>query len=439
MLELVARRPAPYIGHSLDTPKAVPVPRTVRDAKLESRTARTHLKVSRKPYYRAIDPGLHLGYRKGASGGRWVARLYVGNGRYRVRAIDGVADDKQDADGCVVLSFAQAQEKARQLFVAANAPPGSKRSALTVKEACEAYIEYLRAERKSARDAEQRLVKRVYPKLGDRLVIELTTSEIEKCKRAMVRRAKDDPEVERRSKASANRIMSSLRAALNRAFQDESNNIPSDAAWRRVKQFREVVRPRQVHLDVAQANRLINVCSGAFRRLVTAALLTGAWPPHELTCRVRDFRADLGTLSVDGKTGPRDIVLTREGVRYLEEIAAGREPDELLLPKDDGTSWGKNHHIRPMREAVAKAKLPKDCTMYALRHTYASQSLLAGMNLQLLAENMGTSIRMIEVHYGKFIAASRRKLVEESAFKLGLQAEKVTQLRPRLRSTATPP
>ena len=84
-------------------------------------------------------------------------------------------------------------------------------------------------------------------------------------------------------------------------------------------------------------------------------------------------------------------------------------------------SQAKSEHARDMIEAVKKAKLPKGCTIYSLRHSYASQSLLAGMNLKLLAENMGTSVRMLEVHYAKFIAASRRKLVEESAFRLGLR------------------
>jgi len=122
-------------------------------------------------------------------------------------------------------------------------------------------------------------------------------------------------------------------------------------------------------------------------------------------------------------------VLTAEGVRFFKSIAADRDPDDLLLPKDDGTAWGESHQSRPMRAAVRKAKLPADTCMYSLRHTYASQSILAGMNLKLLAENMGTSIRMLEVHYGKFIAASRRKLVDESAFKLGLRTPKAAHAR----------
>jgi len=81
-----------------------------------------------------------------------------------------------------------------------------------------------------------------------------------------------------------------------------------------------------------------------------------------------------------------------------------------------------------MIEAVQRAKLSKDCTVCSLRHTHASQGLLNGMNIKLLAENMGTSIRMIEQHYGKFIQASRAKLIEESGFKLGLKPGKVASI-----------
>ena len=42
--------------------------RTVRDSNLETRTARGRLKSRKKPYWRSIDRGLHLGYFKGARG-----------------------------------------------------------------------------------------------------------------------------------------------------------------------------------------------------------------------------------------------------------------------------------------------------------------------------------------------------------------------------------
>ena len=91
----------------------------VRDAKLETRTARAALKPSGKPYYRAIDEGLHLGYRKGQNGGKWVMRRYIGISCYSVETI-AAADDTLDADGAVILSFGQAQAEARKRFTEAQ-------------------------------------------------------------------------------------------------------------------------------------------------------------------------------------------------------------------------------------------------------------------------------------------------------------------------------
>lgn len=76
------------------------------------------------------------------------------------------------------------------------------------------------------------------------LVVEVTNSEFEAWKRSMVRRDKDDPEVERRGKDTANRVLGMAKAALNRAFRDEDNHIPSDSAWRRVVAFKDVARAR---------------------------------------------------------------------------------------------------------------------------------------------------------------------------------------------------
>jgi site-specific recombinase XerD len=376
-----------------------------------------------RTYTEVIDPGVHLMYRRGKAGGQWYGRRYSNDGakRYTVEHL-AIADDTLAADGVTVLSYAQALAA---LTRKAEAAPPPKKATLTVQVACEDYVTYLRAHRKTAKDTEARLKKHAYPVLGLKLVTALTKTELEAWHIGMVRHDDDDADVERASKDSANRVLSMLKAALNRAFADEANAIPADAAWRKVKPFRGVRRARQVHLDKAQCKRLLLATTGAFRRLVTAALLTGARPPHELvTPKVKAFNAELAILSVDGKTGPRDVVLNSEAVAFFEEIIKDRDPEELLLPRDDGAPWGKNHHIRPMEEAVKRAKLPDATTLYALRHTHISQALLNNMNIKLLADNCGTSIAMIEDHYGKFLAGSRRKLIEKSGFRLDLKLSK---------------
>lgn len=93
----------------------------MRHAKLDSRAARAQLSPSQKPYYRVVDDGLHLGYRKGErttdrtrSAGKWVLRRCVGGKKYVVETI-AAADDFSDANGGDVLSFFQAQQRARDV------------------------------------------------------------------------------------------------------------------------------------------------------------------------------------------------------------------------------------------------------------------------------------------------------------------------------------
>jgi integrase len=403
--------------------------RTVKDANLQNRTVRAKLKPQKKPYWRSIAPNRHIGYYRGARGGAWIARRYIGDGRYEEQRL-AVADDVFDADGVEVLSFGEAQEKARAWFTQQVAP---KPGAMTLQQAIDAYVAYLHAEKRSGVDAERRLKQLVPSKLAVRPVAELTRREIEAWRNGMVKRAPADADAERRSKDSANRVLTMLRAALNRAAADEDNAIPSDKAWRAVKPFKDVSRPRSLMLDAAQRQRLINATSGALRDLIIATLYTGSRPaPGEIAqARVRDFHADLGVVTVSGKTGSRDVPLSDEAVRWFQSIAAGKMPDALLLPQDDGTAWRTGNHTPAMREAVRRAKLPRSASMYTLRHTFASEHIMAGTGLKTLSDLMGTSIKMLEDHYGHVLASHKRKVVEAAGIRLGLKGENVTPMRGR--------
>ena len=59
--------------------------RKVANTVLDSRGARRKLKSRGRPYYRAVERGLHIGYRRAGRGtaGTWSARLYLGDGNMR--------------------------------------------------------------------------------------------------------------------------------------------------------------------------------------------------------------------------------------------------------------------------------------------------------------------------------------------------------------------
>lgn len=418
--------------------------RTLRDSRLESRAARGALKPSGKPYYRSIDEGLHLGFRKGVRGaGKWVMRRYLSDGKYTVEVI-GTADDNLDADGAEILTFSQAQAKARDLFMKARrAAAGLPEDAgpYTVKVCIEEYLKWLEQNRKSAKDARCRAEALIYPILGDVECAKLTHTKIRDWRDATAKTAPrlrskkgkepkfreinlDDPEEARRRRASTNRVLTILKAGLNHAWRE--HRIGSDDAWRRVQPFKEADAARVHYVTVAEAKRLINAAQGSFRYLVQTALLTGCRFGELAALRVNDFNPDSGTLHIrTSKSGKgRHVVLTEEGIALMKELTAGRPGVAQLLARVGEEAWRKSQQSRPMAEACTVAKIIPAIGFHGLRHTYASLSIMNGAPLLVVARNLGhTDTRMVEKHYGHLSATYMAEAVRASAPRFGIKSE----------------
>jgi integrase len=317
----------------------------------------------------------------------------VGQQSYEVETI-GIADDLSDADGAVVFSFAQAQDAARALMKArAN---GGRIGPLTVQHAVEEYIEWRKSEGRSVHavhDDDCRAKAFIYPQLGDIECSALTKDQIEKWHRALVklspRRGKaadDEAEAVRRRKVSANKVLSILKAALNRAWRDEK--IVSDHAWRRAKPFKNVNVPRSRYLTTAEAKRLVNAIDPEFRSIVHAALETGARYGELCRLEVCDFNPDAGTLAVhQSKSGkPRHIVLTEDGAALFRKLSAGRGGNEFILRRSNGEPFRASRPHQPMITACKRAKISPRISFHGLRHTWASLSVMAGVPLMVVAK-----------------------------------------------------
>ena len=176
-----------------------------------------------------------------------------GHQAYRLERV-ATADDKADADGVAVLSFSQAQAAARALFVSSTRRAAGLPDAgpYTVGSALTEYISWLEQERRTARDARWAADALILPTLGHIRCDRLTSAQIQK---RLYDLAKAPPrlrspkgqkahhqkmdtanvEVRRRRQSSANRVLTTLKAALNRAWRHD--RITSDKAWRSVKPF----------------------------------------------------------------------------------------------------------------------------------------------------------------------------------------------------------
>jgi integrase len=389
------------------------MPRPSLDYDTRTKTARGRLAPRDKAYFRQIAPGRSLGYaRNEGKAGTWLVREWLG-GRYRYRTL-GHADDVVRADGRDVLTFEQATRVA--LAPEASAPVGK----LTVRLALERYFVGLASRSKHAKITEQWSNKRIVPTLGDYRVDRLTRTQIAQWLAGLVRADDEDPDGKRRSQATANRVLTILKAALNEAFADTANGIPSDTAWRLVKPFRDVEDSRHEHFDSAQVRKLVAKAATfdkPFANLIEVAYLTGARLGELAGATVGSFDATRATLRVDGKTGAREITLTAETIALLRKLTTKRSAQALLLPRSDGERWQNTQH-RPMQRALTLAELPLAASFYSLRHSHISRAIEAEMPLSLIAENCGTSLLMIQRNYAKVLASTRRDTIERTAPKL---------------------
>jgi integrase len=351
-----------------------------------------------------------------------------------VTRLPGVADDYEDADNVTIFSFAQAQD------LALTPPQPIQHGPLTVAGAGAAYVDYLRdgGRERAAVEAEQRIRLHVLPQLGGVQVAALTPEQLRGWLAGLARKlAKGaDEEAVRRSRASANRILNTVWAALNHAYAE--SKVPSDAAWRRrLAPFKNVEVARKRYLSVDEARRLINAAQGAFRFLVQAALQTGARYGELARLRVHDFDPDSGTVGIGrSKSGkPRRVHLTEEGEAFFVQLTTGRRGDQLMLPRADGEQWGRANHQHMMSDAVARAGITPPISFHGLRHTYASLSLMGGVPLQVVAENLGhADTRQVERHYGHLSASHKRDAIRAGAPRFGtMQTGNVKPLRPRRR------
>jgi integrase len=218
----------------------------------------------------------------------------------------------------------------------------------------------------------------------------------------------DDSEVTRKSKDSANRTMTMLKAALNLAYKN--GLVATDSAWRRVDRFPAAGKARDLFLTDAQVGELVGATRGGFRDLVEVAIHTGARYGELASATCAAFDAHDGTLRLSGKTGARTVYLSDGAVRVLKRVTRDKLPAAPLLMQDGGKGWIKGSYRKQLRNAMRTAKLPAETVFYSLRHYHISKALLAGVNAQVIAENVGTSVVMIEKHYGKFMKADRRAM-----------------------------
>lgn len=352
---------------------------------------RDNLKPRREPYWQRLAVGQYLGYRPSATGtgGSWIARQYDSDARkQRPHALGDFGHLPPNE------RFTAASAEAREWFKFISG--GGSHELVTVRDACEQYA--------AARpDAAKRFHRYVYnhpiAKAKLRKVTDRQIAEWRKHLEAMpalVTRSKQGEQVTRiRAAATVNRDMVPFRAALNLA------GVPN-TVWKKAMEPAEAFGRREIYLDREQRRELLKHIAPEVETFVRGLCLLPFRPGALAKLVVGDFDARQQTLTIgrDKVKSGRRISLPDDVALLLKEQCRLKLPAAPIFHRADGQGWTKDAWKGPIKKAVLASGLPKAATAYSLRHSTITDLVQAGIPLLTVAQLSGTSVRMIERHYG---------------------------------------
>jgi integrase len=188
--------------------------------------------------------------------------------------------------------------------------------------------------------------------------------------------------------------------------------------WRQVESYEDAGQRRTLYLDLKQRRALLDAAKNlgnGVRDLIEAATLTGGRAGELVNATVSQFDARTKSMTFTGKTGSRTVPLAPAAVALFKRLATDKKPGDRLLVRDDGNPWAHSDWDELVRAAATAASLPDGTCLYTLRHSFVTTALTSGLATLDVARLVGTSVMMIEKHYGHLVASAARERLAKVA------------------------
>ncbi len=361
-------------------------------------------KAGDEPHWHRLRQGVYLGYRpsKKTAGGTWFARFYDADTNRNKRKRLG---DYGTLSGHDVFKQAKADAEAW----AATVESGGElaRNMVTVRDACEAYLKL-----KPSSIAEGVFRRHVYDDPIAKVKLEKLRrhhlrswrERLERAPALITRSNTGEKRWKARAKSTVNRDMVPLRAALGQVL--EQGRPGSDAAWQEALiPFKGADKPRELYLDSIERKRMIDSVSDEARPFVRGLCLLPLRPGALARLTGRDFEGRTRSLIIgkDKNDNPRIISLPQGTADFFAEQVLDKALSACIFARTNGEAWTKDTWKYPIKEAVKAAGLPIEASAYTLRHSVITDLIRAGLPILTVAQISGTSVAMIEKHYGHLV------------------------------------
>lgn len=173
-------------------------------------------------------------------------------------------------------------------------------------------------------------------------------------------------------------------------------------------------KPRTVRvLTFEEIDALDAELGDAYGPIVPFAAATGLRPAEWAALERGDVDRKARVVTVRGRKttrSRREVPLSSRALAALDRLPRLGPPHLFSAPKGGPLSLD-HFRSREWIPAVEAAGVAKPCRIYDLRSTFASNALAAGVTVFELARVMGTSVGMIEHHYGALIDGAHAGIV----------------------------
>lgn len=304
-------------------------------------------------------------------------------------------------------------------IIEASKPPPPDHD--TVATACQDYVAALSKEGRTeaARDADRRFARTVYgDPIGSVRLGNLSQDDMEAWRDRVERGDLPDlpakkgrsPKPKPLSKTSVNRMRTPLVAALNRAVSRRRIGPDRAIEWENVRPYEAAGKRRDLYLDRDQRRALLDQAGDDLRTFLECIALTGCRPGDPAVMLRGDYDSRHGAVTFRTKGHTRTVPLSPAAKKLLDRLAKGKKSNDHLFT-NNGKTWLSHDWHEPVRAAAVAAGLPSGVVAYTLRHCWITDAIVAGMDLLTVAKLSGTSLAMIEKHYGHLVhGAARDKL-----------------------------
>lgn len=382
--------------------------------KIDTVASRAKLQARREPYWAKVAAGQFIGYRAGDDEGSWIARARTEQGQ-RYQAL-GAFDKFAPA-----LRYEMAVETARAWFKHVN--EGGSTDDVTVAELCSMRIDEVTQKRGA--NAGQDVQSRIRRLLESDPIARKVARKLTKRDFEALRQRITGP----KSQSTGARDLAAVRAVFSLGLS--RGVLTSDAPFREALKGEKVTSRivRDLVVTPTEVERIIQNAPEDLGKLIRLLALLPIRPGAAANLLVRDWNPQTRELLIrsDKAGAGRKLTAGTALALFIDEQVKGKFGGDFIVPRADGTAWRKDswkHSVKAAalaagvglvdrqvvsltttrkskeRQALDLRQQETRFTLYSLRHSGITNMAAAGVPLLVIASLGGTSVQMIQAHYG---------------------------------------